>query len=80
LTTPLDTRHPGISNHLDSGEWLPVLSTLAAHPDGAIVANLAAELGASVSLVERRLHALKRQGLVTWSFEGTPPTVTWRCL
>jgi DNA-binding IscR family transcriptional regulator len=57
-----------------------VLSTLAAHPDGAIVANLAAELGASVSLVERRLYTLKRQGLVKTERLGTPPVTHWMAL
>lgn len=66
--------------HSSEAEWLPVLSTLASHPEGAIVADLAAELGASVTLVERRLYSLKRQGLVKTERLGTPPVIHWLAL
>jgi hypothetical protein len=59
---------------------LPVLATLQAHSAGAIVADLALELGASINLVQRRLYSLRRQGLVTSEQLGTPPVTTWRCL
>ena len=80
LTSPSVTRHPHVPNHLDSGEPLPVLATLQAHPEGAILVDLALDLGAPVSLVERRLYSLRRQGLVTSEQLGTPPVTTWRCL
>jgi DNA-binding IscR family transcriptional regulator len=56
------------------------MAYLKAHPEGAIVATLAEELGASVGLVERKLYSLRRQGLVTSNQIGTPPVTTWRCL
>ncbi len=59
---------------------LPVLATLQAHPAGVIVADLAAELGASVDLVERRLYSLKRQGLVKTERLGDPPITHWLAL
>ncbi len=73
VSTPHEKARSGATGAGEApGAWrpsdatlLPVLSTLAAHPEGAIVAHLAADLGVSVGLVERRLYSLKRQGLVT---------------
>lgn len=59
------------------GALLPILATLQAHPEGVIVATLAAELGASVDLIERRLYSLKRQGLVKTERLGEPPITHW---
>lgn len=67
-----DSRHPS------DATLLPILRLLARGP--AIVATLAAELGASVHLVERRLYSLRRQGLVTSEWTGIPAVLTWRAL
>jgi hypothetical protein len=84
-TPPTDKRTSArtsspVVNTGESGEWLPVLSTLTDHPEGALVVDLARELGVSVGLLERRLYALRRQGLVTSEQVGTPPVTTWRAL
>lgn len=64
----------------ESGELLPILATLAAHPSGAIVADLAAELGADPRHVERLLFGLKRQGLAKTERLGDPPITHWLAL
>jgi hypothetical protein len=77
LAVPGTTWEPD-GNHTGAAALLPVLAYLEAHPAGAIVATLAAELGASAYLVERRLYSLRRQGLVTSEWLGTPAVLTWK--
>lgn len=65
---------PNLPGEPEAG-LLPVLALLARGP--ATVATLAAELGASIQLVERRLYSLRRQGLVKVEWLGDPPVAHW---
>lgn len=62
----------------ESGELLPVLPYLKAHPEGAMVHELAEAVGVRVGVVELYLRHLRCQRLVSCAFEGNGAILTWR--